>query len=308
VTTRKNTVITIIIGIIIILSGYGVSKYTRRPLSYEATSEPSNLLIAIATSTSSTKILDSDSDGLPDWEEVLWKTDPNVPDTDGDGTSDGEEVRTNHDPVKKGPDDALTENAIISKNIESLTATQKMSRDILTAYIKLKGQGGNVEDPPSLQEVITNNQVNITAAQYSPAEFKAVNDSPIIIQEYAKAITEIVDLYMKVGQQSELQTLQTSLEKEDQTAVGQLKTRSTNYKEAVKALLALSVPKSALLLHSDFTNTLSLMAEIVNAMSLMYTDPITSLAGLQKYQSTRLILADQFKDFNAYFTQQSNSQ
>ena len=36
---------------------------------------------------------DADGDGLQDWEEVLWKTDPKNPDSDGDGIFDGDETR-----------------------------------------------------------------------------------------------------------------------------------------------------------------------------------------------------------------------
>ncbi len=39
-----------------------------------------------------TEIMDSDSDGLSDDEEVVWGTDPNNPDSDNDGLNDGEEV------------------------------------------------------------------------------------------------------------------------------------------------------------------------------------------------------------------------
>jgi hypothetical protein len=35
--------------------------------------------------------VDTDLDGLKDWEEALWGTDPKNPDTDGDGTADGRE-------------------------------------------------------------------------------------------------------------------------------------------------------------------------------------------------------------------------
>lgn len=36
---------------------------------------------------------DTDGDGLQDWEEALWKTDPKNPDSDGDGILDGEELK-----------------------------------------------------------------------------------------------------------------------------------------------------------------------------------------------------------------------
>lgn len=52
---------------------------------------------------------DSDGDGLPDWEESLWGTDPYNPDTDGDGTPDGEEVRNNRHPRVAGPNDEISD-------------------------------------------------------------------------------------------------------------------------------------------------------------------------------------------------------
>ena len=51
---------------------------------------------------------DSDHDGLKDWEEELWGTDPNNPDTDGDGTPDGEEVKLGRNPAIAGPNDVYT--------------------------------------------------------------------------------------------------------------------------------------------------------------------------------------------------------
>ena len=51
---------------------------------------------------------DSDADGLPDWKEALWKTNPDVPDTDGDGMSDGDEVDFDRNPLVHGPNDGLS--------------------------------------------------------------------------------------------------------------------------------------------------------------------------------------------------------
>ena len=47
---------------------------------------------------------DSDNDGLQNWEEELYKTDPINPDSDGDGASDGEEIKVGRNPALAGPD------------------------------------------------------------------------------------------------------------------------------------------------------------------------------------------------------------
>jgi hypothetical protein len=69
-------------------------------------------LIATSDTKGSTEATDAakdtDGDGLHDWEETLWKSDPNKTDSDGDGTSDGDEVKANRDPAKKGPNDNIS--------------------------------------------------------------------------------------------------------------------------------------------------------------------------------------------------------
>lgn len=66
---------------------------------------------ATSTSTiampSSTVVLDSDKDGLPDSVELLLGTDPNNLDTDGDGYKDGQEAYTGFNPLKGKGDASL---------------------------------------------------------------------------------------------------------------------------------------------------------------------------------------------------------
>ena len=51
---------------------------------------------------------DTDGDGLQDWEEALWKTDPKKPDSDGDGILDGDETKRASD-LKASPSEELPE-------------------------------------------------------------------------------------------------------------------------------------------------------------------------------------------------------
>jgi len=62
-------------------------------------------LLGAKETTVESQNLDTDNDGLKDWEEKLYKTDPLNPDTDGDGYLDGEEINSGHNPLVKGPND-----------------------------------------------------------------------------------------------------------------------------------------------------------------------------------------------------------
>tara|TARA_B100000686_G_scaffold320640_1_gene372515 strand:- start:285 stop:1154 length:870 start_codon:yes stop_codon:yes gene_type:complete len=61
---------------------------------------------------------DTDQDGLADWEEYLYGTDPEIADTDGDGVSDGQEVSLGRDPSVPGSGDA-EEVRVVSENLVS---------------------------------------------------------------------------------------------------------------------------------------------------------------------------------------------
>ena len=68
---------------------------------------------------------DSDGDGLRDWEEVLWKTDPQKNDTDGDGTADNDEILAKRDPKTPGPGDEIQGiPAVAQENVSATTSTE----------------------------------------------------------------------------------------------------------------------------------------------------------------------------------------
>src|SRR3989344_5268420 len=75
---------------------------------------------------------DTDEDGLKDWEEQLWKSDPLKPDSDSDGTPDGLEIKNGRNPTVAGPNDKLDLDTVTSKiNTETeadLSETDKFPR------------------------------------------------------------------------------------------------------------------------------------------------------------------------------------
>jgi len=77
--------------------------------------------------------LDTDKDGLPDWKEALYGTDPKNPDTDKDETNDYDEIISNRDPLKtntssKGQDPSdKIDDAIIKENEKMIEEYEQLS-------------------------------------------------------------------------------------------------------------------------------------------------------------------------------------
>jgi len=146
------------------------------------TTEFINSDLAFSTNASSSIMnIDSDNDGLPDWKENLYGTDPKKADTDGDGTNDAEEISQDRDPLKantasKGqePNDKI-DSAIIEKNkkeiedYEKLNEIDKFSRNLISNIVASQPTNGPMSTDTinsivagSLNELPQKNYTSIT--------------------------------------------------------------------------------------------------------------------------------------------------
>ncbi len=118
---------------------------------------------------------DSDNDGLKDWQEDLYKTDPNNQDTDGDGYIDGEEINSGHNPLVKAPGDKQMFYPLPlgdQYNITKKVLNEETMGAVLESYFVQKG------------EYLSDH--NIT----SPEEFMANADSSTIQEMFRRAFSE----------------------------------------------------------------------------------------------------------------------
>lgn len=297
---RYKIVLATLVAVIIVAGGYLVPKASEKKLSYRASSSPltatQNTVLALDVNTQ-----DSDKDGLADWEEVLWKTDPKNHDTDGDGMSDGDEVKANRDPSVKGAGNLSAANTPPATADDN--ATTKLASDILITYSKLKAaeQAGVKADVPTPEELIKANTVTIQATQYLPLQFSAVADGRVTAAEYAQALAGVLGKYSSQDGPGELEIVATAINKNDKNGLTQLKTIAERYRSLTKELLAVKVPEGALLAHTGLVNAVSKMAEGTDAMQYMFTDPAKGIAALKLYNDASTAVAERIIDLETYF-------
>jgi hypothetical protein len=152
-------------------------------------------LQALTTTPGEKSAPDSDNDGLKDWEEALWHTDPHNPDTDNDGTTDGEEIKLGRSPTAPAPNDDLKtitlEQAASSTIQTSDNLTESLSIQLMTNFISAKSAGGSIGDlpqklvdakmPPPFQDEFTLNDIVISTDNSNSAIKNYINTISTII-------------------------------------------------------------------------------------------------------------------------------
>ncbi len=78
---------------------------------------------------------DTDGDGVLDWEESLWGTDPTKKDTSGNGLGDAAEIEKMKQATGKST-------LGLAQSEENLTETDKFSRELFTTIVALNQTGG----------------------------------------------------------------------------------------------------------------------------------------------------------------------
>jgi hypothetical protein len=272
----------------------------RRSGSYEATNDNS-LTVAASSSFEAFKQVDSDHDGLPDWQEALYGTDPKNPDTDGDGTPDGEEIKEGRDPLKantapKGqePNDKISAEQIAQdqktlQEYNSLSLTDKYARDLFSQYIATKQVGSTLSQTdqevlalsalPDIQvKTYTINDIKTYSATNTQAEArKYVNDVAYIVYQTA-AIKE------KYKIKDESIVLDEIMASSDSSSIKDLGPVLNLLVAELRAFLALPMDGDFASIHLNLINTLGNKIAGLYGMEKLYSDPLQTMILLKNYQ------------------------
>lgn len=242
---------------------------------------------------------DSDNDGLPDWQEAIYKSDPQNPDSDGDGYYDGEEIASGHDPIKNGSNDILTKTSRVAENLTE-QVVKKFTQKVTEEKEKLTktGQNGGMA---SLKPFDVNKIAEDTAASLSKTldylpkislwDLNISTDkSAKAVKNYAVSAIKIISRnFAIVNSLPAEETIKKAIETDD---FSQINIWISSYEKIFSDLKTLEVPSLILASHQEALTTISGLTQSLNNIKQSKNDPINQLSEVKKY----MILTGEWSD------------
>jgi hypothetical protein len=246
---------------------------------------------------------DSDGDGLLDWEETIYKTDPNNPDTDGDGYFDGEEIASGYDPLKPAPNDKSSDKAMEPRPAPGvLSADSNLTKTLLKNIVAGMMTGAinptvtgknsadlNVSSRALLDEFLNNALVDssrILVPEIKDEELKISNDNNAeAIKNYLTKFSEIIIKYLDVPEfkTTEMEDALRALETRN---FSQINKRINGYKLTYEELKNLPVPPDALKIHKLELEILLISVNTFETIKNIDEDPLKTFLVVKNHPVT----------------------
>ena len=258
---------------------------------------------------------DSDGDGLPDWEESLYGTDPHVIDTRGLGMTDGEAVAKGlivpsaivdlPGPRTTSSTD-LAEYGLAAPAEGSLTAA--FAQNFFMLYLSAKeGRGGAPLTEADTAAIAEKAVADLAASLGETPLFKSAADlgsadsGSEALQRFAVSVEAVLLAYKPEASKSELFYLEDTLTTGDDTNLAALQSIAANYREVAAGLAVLPVPQELGGAYLEFVNALYRIGQITSDFARVKTDPLATMLALTQYPKAVLTLGNALIEINAIY-------
>ncbi len=223
---------------------------------------------------------DTDQDGVLDWEESLWGTDPTKKETTP-GTTD-------MTAINKLKAEQAESTGATKKTEEKAkpTQTDQLSRELFATVASLS-QNGQI-DEATIEELSSQLAEKIknpdTKKIFLISEIKITED--VSAQAIEKYLTTIDSLYKANGGGSVTDILKEFLgdgENINTKAISKLTTAAKNLSTIINGMAKMTVPKNLASAHLNLVNTLEKLKENMEDIKLFDTDPIMAMSAIISY-------------------------
>ncbi len=273
-----------------------------------------NTPAVIDVATQNTATLDSDNDGLKDWEEVLWNTDPHKADSNDNGITDGEEIAlkktTLHDTPIADATSAEEKKTTQSTPTGPLTLTDQLARNAFNAYVSFKQAGGTVDATNAqdiAQSILSNNPLTQQIPKFSTQHLTHIidNETSDDIHTYGNELWDVMVRNTPTGErEDEFSIFLSAVQKERPQDLAKLDPIITGYENTIRDLLAMNVPRGAVSAHLALINQANIILGYIQDMRGYFEDSARGLGALMYYRPQSAELEKAFTAIISYLSNQ----
>jgi Bacterial TSP3 repeat len=256
---------------------------------------------------------DSDNDGLPDWEEELYGTNPNNPHSISPTLTDGQEVAQGFIKPKfmTATPSSLTPASTLAGQPAGApdSLTDQFTQSMMSQFLAQNAQDGGT--PPSDEDVATfaeTSMQNFAIGQehqneYTQSQVKVSGSGPDALRAYAAAMEQAFRTPGAAGtsNESEIDYFSDAVQKNDPSQLIKVAAIGKTYTAMAPAIMQVQVPSEAQYAHLEIANAAARLGADITDMSTMETDPLRAYLGLAQYQADATSLASGFADMGSVF-------
>jgi len=268
------------------------SFWKSRSVNAESTDE---LLAAYASK-------DTDGDGLPDWQEALYGTDPNKAISNPFGMPDGEAAKegklTPSSLASQLPQDqGVDVSEIPGPTAASGSITDQFSRQFLQEYVA--ASNGQPMTDAQQQALVTKLLGDFTqkaaAAINSPYTLVQVRTSASAdVATYAGQVEDVLSANIPEDDNDILKLSSNLIEKNDVSSQARLKELASDYSTTAKQLAALSVPTPLRETHLSMIQAFDTVGRATNIVANYQSDPIGTMGAISVFVPARSNIMNSF--------------
>jgi len=253
---------------------YLVLYFKNRPKKTAATT-PQTLLVSDIIQK------DSNNNGIPDWEEVLWGLDP---------TKDGDANKTYIEAQKKALDSTPTNNSIADTDTGPITSQQNdaLSAEFFALILSLQ-QSGQIDNSAiqSMSDALGKTIIPqpIPDKYISTAQKIIPNATKPEVTAYFNSFEKLFTTYTndkKMGK--ELSFISSGISTKDPQALGLAGQIGTSYEDFASDLIKIPVPNTIAPQILSLVNDYDKIGQSVKGMAQALQDPIVGMQSLINYK------------------------
>ncbi len=260
--------------------------------------------VKVAMSPAEVLDVDSDGDGLKDWEETLWGLDPHNPDTGNTGVPDAEKVRRKMKEIDTHALKGDSTNDIGNNQYATDTETDILSKKLFAEYVNLK-QSGNFNDDSinkAMMNLISEIKDKKETKYFFAKDLKTFSDSDkLSARKYGNSFASIRNKYDKLYMENPIVGTEDPASIMSPEFAKSITRASDLYLKMTQELSKLEVPNGLVDTQTKILNNYKTSAEGLKGFSSLGQDPIVAMIGLQKHSDAAEKENDLLRSMADYF-------